>query len=282
MSEEKSDKTESQDSLIEDPLTKVASRRYLVTKGTQDISLARRHKEALALLQIEIDNFKSVYTEYGDEISDKLLQEVATTLRSLCRTEDVVSRIRGAVFAILAPRTNANQSLLMCARLRTAVMDRAFVHNDIRIALSFSIGIAIFNHDSAADMEHLLAVAAQHAAEAQRAGGNCAVAESGTVVAMPPGASPSPPTTASQRMAATKPGETKKPVATGMSLDKAIELLASGRPAEIQPYLANLVGRFIPLLEYGNKELNLSLGFAIEAMKKRIQEVAIEKEFGED
>jgi len=275
-------KTPSQDDLIEDPLTGVASRRYLVTKGAQDISLARRHKESVAVLQFEIDEFKSVYTEFGDEVADELMKWVALTLKSLCRAEDVVARIRGAVFAVLAPRTDTEQAIQMCKRLRSAVMDRAFVHNAVRLPVTFSVGVAVFGHDDTAEIEDLVAVAAQHTAEAQRAGGNSVVAESGSVIKMEAPREAMPLTGASTEKTDKKSAPAPKLATTGVSLDKALEVLASDQRAELKPYVASLIRRIVPLLEYANKELNLSLGFAIEAMKKRLQEVAIEREFGED
>jgi len=280
--ESKTENTDLQDGLIEDPLTGVASRRYLVTKGSQDLSLARRHKESVAVLQFEIDSFKAVYTQYGDEVADELMKWVAVTLKSLCRVEDVVARIRGAVFAVLAPRTDAEQALLMCKRLRTAVMDRAFVHNAVRLPVTFSVGVAAFSPDDTAEIDDLIAVASQHTAEAQRAGGNSVVVESGTVIALEAPREAMPLTAGAAAQVEKRPSSAPKPAVTGVSLDKALEILASDQRAELRPYVASLIRRILPLLEYANKELNLSLGFAIEAMKKRLQEVAIEREFGED
>lgn len=259
------------DGLIDDPLTGAASRRYLITKGERDISLASRHGEAVSVLQFEIDEFKNIYNQNGDEVADEMLVWVANTLKSQCRLEDVVARISGAVFAILSPRTNAAQALQACTRLRAAVMERAFVHNNIRYSVSFSIGIAVYGNEAEQDIEGLLKIAAQRAAEARQHGGNCVVAETGAVVAL-----------AASTEAA--PGALGQPAAatTTVTIDEALAMLASRQHDRLKPRIAGLFQQLMPLLEYGNKELNLSLGFAIEAMKKRLKEVAIEREFGDD
>lgn len=268
----------SQDGLIDDPLTGMASRRYLITKGEQDISLAIRYQESVSVLQFEIDELKNIYNQYGDEVADELLMWVAKTLKTQCRMEDVAARISGVAFAVLAPRTNAAQALQMCARLRAVLMDRPFVHNDIRLTVTFSIGVAVLGNEAEKDVEGLLKVAALRAAEARQHGGNCVVAEAGNVVAMAAGAEP---VSGNGRRSGDQSAGSS--VALGsVTLEEALDMLATHQRERLQPHIAGLIRKFIPLLEYGNKELNLSLSFAIEAMKKRLDEAAIEREFGDD
>lgn len=270
--------TTSHDRLIDDPLTGMASRRYLITKGEQDISLAARYQEAVSVFQFEIDDIRAIYNQHGDEVADELLVWVAKTLKNQCRTEDVAARISGAVFAVLAPRTNAAQALQMCARLRDVLMNSAFVHNDIRLMVTFSIGVAVFGSETEETVEGLLKIAASRAAEARQHGGNCVIAEAGSVVMLAAdsiNASDNGPRSREQR--------TASPATHGsLTLDEALELLATHQRDRLQHHIAGLILKFMPLLEYGNKELNLSLGFAIEAMKKRLEQVAIEREFGDD
>ena len=54
-----------------DPLTGLNSRRFFLQRGEQDIAYSRRHNQDMALLRVDIDKFRRLYTEYGDEIVDR-------------------------------------------------------------------------------------------------------------------------------------------------------------------------------------------------------------------
>lgn len=96
----------SREGAMQDPLTGVASKRYFFAKGAQDVALALRHQEKLAVFRFELEGLRASYDQHGDEVADALLVWMAGLLKKNCRQEDTVARIGGSEFAVLAPRTD--------------------------------------------------------------------------------------------------------------------------------------------------------------------------------
>src|SRR5581483_2527732 len=103
-----------------DPLTELHSKRYFLQRAAQDLAYATRHGAALAIARIDIDNFRAIYKQLGDDAYDQMLIWLARTLRGVTRTEDTVARIGGGQFAVLAPSTDRAAAAVLCERLRAA------------------------------------------------------------------------------------------------------------------------------------------------------------------
>lgn len=157
---------------ISDPLTGLRSRRFLMQRGEQDVAYALRHNLDLALIRIDIDGFKKIYREHGDDVSDRLLVWLAKLLYSTARTEDTVARVSGAEFAILASATNLEQAAALGERLRDAVTSQPFSHGDATIPVTMSMGLASLRADRRDTIESLVKVTDQRLRRARSEGGN--------------------------------------------------------------------------------------------------------------
>src|SRR5512147_1155580 len=104
-----------------DPLTGVASRRELVQRGSQLVSLARRGRRPLAVLTLDVDGLRHINDRFGQEMGDEVLRTVAARLREALRTTDVVGRIGGEEFAVLMPDTELAGARIAAERARGAV-----------------------------------------------------------------------------------------------------------------------------------------------------------------
>ncbi len=91
---------------VSDPLTKLFNRRYLEATFERELSRARRYKQPLSVLMLDVDHFKHFNDTWGHDAGDALLAGFAEMLQQNVRKEDVVCRFGGEEFIILLPNSN--------------------------------------------------------------------------------------------------------------------------------------------------------------------------------
>lgn len=144
-------------SLVDD-LTGLYNRRGFLTLAQQQLKLARRSHRELLLLFIDMDDFKAINDTFGHSDGDLALTRAAAILRKTFRDSDILARMGGDEFVVLAadsPRT-ARDSVI--ARLRAELRERN-ERDGFPYALSFSIGVAHFDPMRPPSIEALLATA---------------------------------------------------------------------------------------------------------------------------
>ncbi len=104
-----------------DPLTEVGNYRLLADRLPREMNRHRRRADSLAVVVVDLDNFKEVNDRFGHQQGDEMLRAVADGLSETVRTGDVVVRQGGDEFCVLAPSTDAEQAQLLAARLEDAV-----------------------------------------------------------------------------------------------------------------------------------------------------------------
>lgn len=106
---------------VTDSLRGLHNRRFfedqIVLEGTRHA----RSKESLAMFMLDVDHFKLINDAYGHPAGDRVLQEVAQRIRSAARGGDIVARVGGEEFAILAPGLADELLVPVAERLRAAV-----------------------------------------------------------------------------------------------------------------------------------------------------------------
>ena len=137
-----------------DGLTQLPNRRLMYDRLRQAIRHARRKQRRIALLFIDLDNFKPVNDSRGHQTGDLILAEVAKRMQGTLRAYDTAARMGGDEFIILLPELdNVSDAMAIAERVRFEVA-RPFDIGDEPIELSTSIGIALFPDH--ADNEHEL------------------------------------------------------------------------------------------------------------------------------
>ncbi len=101
-----------------DPLTGVHNRRYFDQRLAEELSQALRQHKPLSFLFLDIDHFKTFNDNYGHQVGDRVLQNVASMIKSQMRLSDVLSRFGGEEFAILLPNTAKKEALEIAERIR--------------------------------------------------------------------------------------------------------------------------------------------------------------------
>jgi two-component system cell cycle response regulator len=106
--------------LVEDPLTGLANRRFILTQLNGMVSGARRHGRPLTVAVIDVDNFKAVNDTHGHAEGDRVLTAVARELRAHLRAEDVLGRLGGEEFLALLGDTDANAATAAAEHMRAS------------------------------------------------------------------------------------------------------------------------------------------------------------------
>lgn len=155
-----------------DPLTGLANRRLFKDRLDVVLKQAQRQQQSLALLYMDLDRFKAVNDEYGHEVGDELLKEVAQRLEKTLRESDVIARIGGDEFnIILTDIADAEAAEQVADKVLQAVIE-PFVSGNIELQISTSIGLTLYP-DDAVDGKQLIknADVAMYRSKAQ--GRNC-------------------------------------------------------------------------------------------------------------
>ncbi|MFP4115262.1 MAG: EAL domain-containing protein [Spirochaetota bacterium] len=151
-----------------DELTGLPNRAYLANMIEYTLRQGRRSDSLIAVLFLDIDNFKDVNDSYGHDRGDQLLKWIARRLTLLLRSEDTVVRFGGDEFVILLPHIEDEEYASVVARKILAAVREPYIIEHQKIRPSVSIGIAIYP-EAGRDPANLLrdADAAMYAAKRQ-------------------------------------------------------------------------------------------------------------------
>ena len=108
------------ESVAQDALTQVANRRALMSFIEKTLALAKREKQPLSILLIDIRHFKHINESYGDTVGDKVLREVAGRLAQCSRGSELVGRMSGDEFMAVLYPCSAEQAKLAAERYAVA------------------------------------------------------------------------------------------------------------------------------------------------------------------
>jgi len=129
-----------------DPLTGLYNRRLFEDHFERELNRALRYNQHLALVMLDLHQFKEVNDRYGHQRGDLLLRTVAATLRKSLRTSDYAFRIGGDEFALLLVQSDKDQAAILAQRVR-ANFAAATESLQIPAALNLDYGLAVYPED---------------------------------------------------------------------------------------------------------------------------------------
>jgi diguanylate cyclase (GGDEF)-like protein len=132
---------------MHDALTALPNRRFFRETLEHALARAQLHCRPLAVLFIDLDDFKPINDSYGHETGDELLRVVAARLRNAVRAEDVVSRLGGDEFACLLADVPSRERLGPVIRKLVEVVASPLMIRGVGITVRPSIGVAICPDD---------------------------------------------------------------------------------------------------------------------------------------
>lgn len=147
---------------LHDELTGLDNRRAILRALEQQASLARRSRQPLTLLMMDIDHFKRVNDSFGHIEGDKVLRMVANSITARLRTQDLVGRFGGEEFLAILPATTAQGGFELAEALRTGIADSRIAARDGRtIGVTISIGVHQVGESSGEALANLINAADQ-------------------------------------------------------------------------------------------------------------------------
>lgn len=126
-----------------DPLTDLPNRVLLRDRLDQAMVAARRSKQSVALLLLDLNRFKDINDTLGHYSGDRLLQQVGVRLREVIRASDTLSRLGGDEFGILLPSVASESDVRRVVDEVQRVFETPFVIKNMTLEVQASIGVAL-------------------------------------------------------------------------------------------------------------------------------------------
>ncbi|MDH5738230.1 MAG: GGDEF domain-containing protein [Gammaproteobacteria bacterium] len=136
---------------VTDGLTRTFNKRYFMEVAEREFNYARRNAGLISLILFDVDYFKKLNDTYGHEAGDYVLSEMAAVIEGQGRTYDVFARYGGEEFVMLLRGLDMAQSVKLADRIRTLVQNKIFKFGGKEIQITVSLGVAIYQGDSAYD-----------------------------------------------------------------------------------------------------------------------------------
>ncbi|WP_058968000.1 sensor domain-containing diguanylate cyclase [Type-D symbiont of Plautia stali] len=148
-----------------DPMTSLLNRRGL----SAVLDYFDTMRQPYAVLALDIDHFKRVNDNFGHDVGDEVIKQVARTLRHSARQTDVVCRNGGEEFLMLLPATSTEEARMIAERVRTSIAENWIDHVG---HITLSVGIAHWDVENGSH-EQSLKQADAALYQAKHAGRNC-------------------------------------------------------------------------------------------------------------
>ena len=154
-----------------DSLTGLANRGLFHDRLKQALARATRTDKRIAVVFIDLDNFKAVNDNFGHKVGDEVLRAIADCVRGAVRQTDTVARVGGDEFTVLVEPLNDLIDAVTIAQKVLSAVQAAIKLPDVRVQLTASIGVVLFP-DHARNADSLVESADKAMFFAKRRGGN--------------------------------------------------------------------------------------------------------------
>ena len=132
---------------LHDPLTGLPNRMLFLDRLHLELAETRRNHKMLAVMFLDLDNFKNINDTLGHSIGDKLLKEVASRLKTCIRETDTIARIGGDEFNILLADISHTEDAVPIAKKIMSLFKGPFEIDNQELYVTASIGISICPND---------------------------------------------------------------------------------------------------------------------------------------
>jgi diguanylate cyclase (GGDEF)-like protein len=154
-----------------DELTGLLNRGAIIECLTRACARAGRDSAAIAVLLVDVDNFKSINDTHGHGVGDAVLRRIARSLAAGVRGYDMIGRYGGEEFLVVLPRSGSMDAFAAAERLRTSVANEPVSTGIGKLAVTISIGLAVAETGNLSP-DHLIQAADEALYRAKRAGRN--------------------------------------------------------------------------------------------------------------
>jgi diguanylate cyclase (GGDEF)-like protein/PAS domain S-box-containing protein len=134
-----------------DPLTLLANRNLFRDRVQHSLAMARRGQLQVAVMFLDLDNFKNINDSFGHDAGDRLLQAVAQRLVTTLRSSDTVARLGGDEFAVLIEGVSIAAEVERTAAALVEALEQPFLLSATEVRVSASIGVAMSSPHAGAE-----------------------------------------------------------------------------------------------------------------------------------
>ncbi len=135
----------------QDYLTGALNRRGMDEAIEREFSRADRHNTTLCIAMLDIDHFKKLNDTLGHATGDQALKHLARVITDVLRPTDVLARYGGEEFIIILPATSQDEAVKVVTRVQRELTKNFFLHNNERVLITFSAGVAERKSGESAD-----------------------------------------------------------------------------------------------------------------------------------
>lgn len=154
-----------------DELTGLGNLRSMRKRLEGEYERSNRLGEPLCIIMIDIDHFKRINDTWGHPFGDYVLKWVASRMNDVVRGYDIVSRIGGEEFLVIAPGTTLEEAVILAERLRTTIGTETIHHGETEISVTLSAGVALMSKEDS-NVEDIIKRADDALYQAKEAGRN--------------------------------------------------------------------------------------------------------------
>ncbi|HEU4753247.1 MAG TPA: GGDEF domain-containing protein, partial [Armatimonadota bacterium] len=163
-----------------DPVTGLLNHRSAYQRLRLELERHTRSGKPMALVMMDLDNFKLFNDTYGHAAGDEVLKRVTGVLRRACREQDTIARFGADEFLVILPETGVKDAIKAAGRIQSALAKERFRCQDsASLPIGFSYGISV-SPDDAADVQDLVSIADANLYESRSQGGNRITASGAT------------------------------------------------------------------------------------------------------
>ncbi len=134
--------------VLTDPLTDLANRRHFNRELQHALDIKQRLQLSVALLMIDLDNFKPINDTFGHNMGDKVLQKVARRLRKITRKVDLIVRLGGDEFAIIINSVHDRFDAITPAKKVVEILSKPMSIDGKTLQVGASVGVSISPQDA--------------------------------------------------------------------------------------------------------------------------------------
>lgn len=140
-------KAKAEEAAVHDFLTGLPNRVLLLERINQALAIAKRNHELVALLSLDVDDFKKVNDTWGHSVGDQLLIELASRLKRSLRASETVTRLGGDEFLVLVPGVESETQVEILTGRILERLSQPFELQEATLSPTFSLGIAFYPRD---------------------------------------------------------------------------------------------------------------------------------------
>lgn len=165
--------TKVEEMALRDTLTGLYNRRYFQQILDYELNRAKRYRQPLSIIFIDLDHFKEVNDTFGHSMGDQFLKQISQKLSSLFRTTDLLARYAGDEFVAILPATPQDGAMILAHRIQEVLSHYEVMARGRTLQVSVSIGVDTYENAEGIGSVTLIDRADKAMYEAKTQGRNC-------------------------------------------------------------------------------------------------------------